>query len=141
MLVTVKWGKEQYTVDLDPSGDVVTFKATLQSLTGVSVDRQKLMSKVWKGVLKDEVVWATLPDLKEGAVIMLMGSADTVVQPSSATVFVEDMPKGAAALLGRAIPVGCENLGNTCYANSTIEALRFIPELKDAIVAFRTRAR
>ena len=42
--MNVKWGKEKFTgVDLDPNESVETFKALLMSMTGVPVDRQKLM--------------------------------------------------------------------------------------------------
>ena len=42
------------------------------------LDRQKLMSKAWKGVLKDDMA---LGDVQGGTVITLMGSADAVTRP------------------------------------------------------------
>jgi ubiquitin carboxyl-terminal hydrolase 14 len=156
----VKWGKLDYDVVIDTSSDVAAFKATLQALTGVSAERQKLMCKLWPGTLKDDAVLSAIP-FKDGIAISLMGSADTVVKPAAPVVFVEDMPKGAAAVAGKGIPVGLENTGNTCYLNSkanccrflqvapftplvsagTVEALRFVPELKDAVGEHRGRAR
>jgi hypothetical protein len=45
LAVTVKWGKEKYeNVDLDTAEDPSVFKAQLFALTGVPVDRQKVMS-------------------------------------------------------------------------------------------------
>ncbi|CAM9843717.1 unnamed protein product, partial [Phaeothamnion confervicola] len=54
--VSVKWNKETYDVDLDAGESVQTFKTQLWTLTGVPVERQKLMSKKggWKGILKDD---------------------------------------------------------------------------------------
>lgn len=42
LTVKVSWGKEKYDIALDAAGDVLSFKAQLQSLTGVSAERQKI---------------------------------------------------------------------------------------------------
>ena len=45
-------------MSLDVQGDVATFKATIYSLTGVPVNRQKLLCrKSWKGQLKDDEIF------------------------------------------------------------------------------------
>ena len=43
LAVTVKWGKESYEVDVDPSLPGVVFKTQLFTLTGVPPERQKVM--------------------------------------------------------------------------------------------------
>jgi len=129
MLIKLKWGKNDYDVQLDEHAGVRAFKTLVQDLTGVSCDRQKLMCKAWKGVLKDDALWGSMPDLKDGVAMSLsetnevdsselvinriffrmrssVGSADTVVKPAAPVVFVEDMPKGAAAAAGKGLPVG-----------------------------------
>jgi hypothetical protein len=45
------------------------------------LDRQKLMCKAWKTTLKDDASFANIPDLKDGAVITLMGSSEGLVKP------------------------------------------------------------
>lgn len=39
--VNVKWNKEKYEVDVDPSEPVSSFKGQLYSLTMVPIERQK----------------------------------------------------------------------------------------------------
>ena len=53
---------------------------------------------------------------------------------------MEDLPKNASILAGLSLPSGFVNLGNTCYANSTLQALRAVPELKSALVELRNRS-
>ena len=57
--VNVKWGKEQYEVDLAPEDGLDAFRAAIFSLTSVAPDRQKLMVKgkqikVWSKKKKKE---------------------------------------------------------------------------------------
>ncbi|RYY33844.1 hypothetical protein EON62_03845, partial [archaeon] len=47
--------------------------------------------------------------------------------------FIEDMSAAAAVAAGQSMPSGFVNVGNTCYANSMLEVLRYVPEVKTAL--------
>jgi ubiquitin carboxyl-terminal hydrolase 14 len=75
---------------------------------------------------------------------MMMGtpsgdSAGIIAKPKEPIRFLEDMTEAEAAQLDTAIPAGLQNLGNTCYLNSTLQTLRAIPELQQELATYKAR--
>lgn len=130
--VNVKHAGKKYEVEVDPESTGEVFKNQLFSLTGVPPERQKILVK--GGQLKDETLMNAV-GLKDGQVLMLLGSATALPKaPEKKAVFVEDMTDRQKAETLQT-PPGLQNLGNTCYLNSSLQAMRTIPELQTSLKA------
>ncbi|BFY99755.1 hypothetical protein BsWGS_02795 [Bradybaena similaris] len=133
--VNIKWGKEKFEdVELNTDEPPEVFKAQLFALSGVHPARQKVM--VTGSILKDDEWGPAENKLKDGALLLMMGTAEALPQePAEKPVFVEDMSEQQLAS-AMDLPSGLTNLGNTCYMNATVQCLRAVPELKTALKRF-----
>jgi ubiquitin carboxyl-terminal hydrolase 14 len=132
----VKWQSENYSdIELNTEEQPILFKAQLFALTGVQPERQKVM---FKGKIVSDDSWNALP-VKDGVQLLMMGTADPLpAAPVEQVKFMEDMDEDALASALQ-LPAGLTNLGNTCYLNATVQCLRTVPELKDALTKFAGR--
>lgn len=140
--VVVKHQGKPYNVEVDPESTGEVFKFQLYSLTGVEPERQKVLIK--GGQLKDDAPMSKF-GLKPGQSLMMMGTpggdgAAELARPKEKIKFVEDMTEAEAAQQEGAIPAGLANLGNTCYLNSTLQTLRAIPELQNALTKYEPQS-
>lgn len=134
--VKIKHNGKLHDVMLDPSQPARAFKESVYAVTGVPVDRQKVMVK--GGMLKDGTDMASLSP-KNGQTFMVLGTAGPLPEaPKEKVTFLEDMSDKDLALAQKQ-KVGLINLGNTCYLNSTLQVLRAVPELQTALQQYSGR--
>ncbi|KAF8900164.1 hypothetical protein CPB84DRAFT_1779499 [Gymnopilus junonius] len=130
LLVHIKHAGKTFNVQLDPDLPPAVFKNAVYHATGVPPDRMKVMVK--GGILKDDSSWKKIGP-KEGQTFTVIGAAGELPKaPEKPIVFLEDMDDSELAE-ALAKPVGLMNLGNTCYMNATVQALRAVPELQIAL--------
>ncbi|KAF9037349.1 cysteine proteinase [Hymenopellis radicata] len=130
MDVNIKHAGKTLAVVLDVEQPPSAFKDAVYQVTGVPVERMKIMVK--GGVLKDDSDWKKIGP-KPGQTFMVIGAAGELPKPPEKPVtFLEDMEDQELAE-ALAIPSGLKNLGNTCYMNATIQALRVIPPMQAAL--------
>lgn len=136
MLVHVKHAGKTYDVDLPDESLGISLKEKLSELTQVEASRQKVLVRGKQ--LSSEV---TLSDagLKNGQTVMMLGTAaaKAEIKAPEPSESADQKTSGSGGENDNVrIPPGFPNMGNTCYANSTLQAMRMIPELGGAAAEY-----
>lgn len=142
--LNVKHACKLHEVSIDADTNGLHLKQELERLTSVPVARQKVMVKGRQ--LQDSAILSSVP-LKDGQALFMLGSVPKnealAASASNTNEGSGDAQMGMAEEVseeeGDEIlqPVGLVNLGNTCYANATLEALRTVPELNDLLKNYK----
>jgi len=136
--IKVRWNKNYFSLDKNSIKTVSDLKVEIQKRSLVQTDEQKM---IFKGkVLKDEELMADYPD---NICITMLGAAPKEFNPSKHEVtFVEDLTNEQKMQIlrekGEEIVFGLNNLGNTCYLNSTVQCLGRVKELRQSLEEFAT---
>ena len=140
-VIKIKWNKNIYSIDITNFKNLSELTNEISKLSSVLPNEQKLVYK--SKVLKDDNQLLSIPDK---ATISMLGAKpkDLSSQAKQEKVtFLEDLTEEQKLQLlrekGEEIVFGLKNLGNTCYLNSTVQALGRIPELRDALKKFATQ--
>jgi len=101
--VHIKHAGKKHDVELDPVKPPLAFKEAVYQVTGVPVDRMKVMVK--GGVLKDDSDWEKIGP-KEGQTFMVVGAAGELPKPPAEPIkFLEDMNDTELADVVGSMPV------------------------------------
>lgn len=127
MSVTVRWGKESFHLDVDPSESLESLQRKIETQTNIPPEAQKILG------LKVGAASASLASMgfKAGKPLMLVGTPKGTVLPAVEATKQEVKP-GETLLMN-----GITNLGNTCYLNSSLQLIRSIPEVKDILQKYQ----
>ncbi|CAN3359295.1 ubiquitin carboxyl-terminal hydrolase 6 [Diutina catenulata] len=134
MKITIKNAGKTHEIELNDNDTGAQLKAQIQQLTLIPPERQKILVK--GGKVNDDTLVSSLDTSKP---IMVLGTPDAhlPVAPAEKVVFLEDMKQQVAAADE---PSGLVNLGNTCYLNSSLQAIYQMGDVKDAVVNYNRTA-
>lgn len=119
--IPIKNAGKVYDIELEDSATGADFKQKIKELTQIPQERQKILVK--GGKLTDDAVVSELK-LNIKNPIMVLGTPDKGL-PAKAhekQVFLEDLNENQLVKTSHE-PSGLVNLGNTCYLNSSLQAI------------------
>lgn len=132
--IPIKNAGKVHDIEVDDSTTGLEFKQKIQDVTQIPVARQKILVK--GGKLSDDTVLSSLKiNLKTP--IMVLGTPEKDLPKSVPTkqVFLEDLNENQLVKVSED-PSGLVNLGNTCYLNSSLQAIYSLKDISKQVEAY-----
>lgn len=131
--VKIKNAGKIQEIELDDSSTGLDFKRLIEQKTQIPVSRQKILIK--GGKLTDDVIILSMK-FNTRLPIMVLGTPGNSSLPADVpkVVFLEDMNEGKIAKVSQD-PSGLVNLGNTCYLNSSLQAIYSMTDVRKQLEA------
>ncbi|KAH3671453.1 hypothetical protein WICMUC_004634 [Wickerhamomyces mucosus] len=124
--VNIKNSGKTYPLELQLNDNSLKFKQLIQQITKIPIERQKILLK--SGQLNNNDTLISELNLKNNQIIMVLGSPE--LNLPIPPIFDKIIGKNSKPLFKPIEPIGLENLGNTCYLNSTIQILNNLENLE-----------
>lgn len=125
----IRYNRRRFDVPFNPNQTWEEVSETIHNLTGVPAMRQKLVDK---GALVKNM-HALIKAAERTFPLTLIGTSVPLEDERKPKVlFTEDVAEPSQAGMD-ARRVGLVNLEHTCYLNATLQVLRAIPELQNAL--------
>lgn len=137
----IKHSAKVHDVSIPAESQGIALKQRMEELTEVPVAKQKILIKGKQ--LKDDISLEAA-GVKDGQSLFMLGTAPKNIVPSTTMENTQSASHGSnSAELDDdedeedyKAPAGILNTGNTCYANSTLQALHTVPELNKALTNY-----
>lgn len=134
--VSIKNSGKVYEVEVNESTSGLDFKNKIYEITNIPVSRQKILIKGGK-VDDSKAIVEQVASQKQP--IMVLGNPDAAmpVKPTEKQVFLEDLNPNLINKVSNE-PSGLINLGNTCYLNSSLQALYQIEDISSRVNEYKS---